>query len=120
MKRNILLAVFILSLFSFSYSVAQKSGYQIIVQVPGMRDTSCFLARYYGDKQYIIDTVKSDHHGTAVFAGNKKLDGGLYLFVYPDKRYFEMIVDKEQHFSMETSWDDPIRDMKVKNSKDNQ
>ncbi|MBK9732226.1 MAG: DUF5106 domain-containing protein [Chitinophagaceae bacterium] len=31
-----------------------------------------------------------------------------------------MLVDKEQHFSMETTWDDPINNMKVKNSKDNE
>jgi len=112
--------VCILSLISASPLLAQKTGYQIIVQIPTMKDSTCYLARYYGDKQYILDTVKSDAQGIAVFEGKTKLAGGIYLFVYPDKHYFEMIVDKEQFFSMETSWADPIGDMKVKGSIDNQ
>lgn len=98
---------------------SQKTGYQIIVQIPAMKDTPCYLANYYGDKQYIQDTVRSDGNGTVVFEGKKQLPGGIYLFVFPDKRYFEMLIDKEQYFSMETTWDDPISHMKVKGSKDN-
>lgn len=116
--KKILTAVFFIAVST--WAVAQKPGHQIIVHIPGMKDSSCFLGRYYGDKQYIIDTVKSDAQGIVVFQGKEKLDGGLYLFVYPDKHYFEMIVDKEQHFSMKTSWEDPISDMQVKNSKDNE
>ncbi len=82
-----LLAVFIIlgALFSVHDLHAQKTGYQIIVQVPTLKDSTCFLARYYGDKQYLIDTVKSDHTGTAVFSGREKLAGGLYLFVFPTR-----------------------------------
>src|SRR4249920_5437 len=121
MKKIILPSIIvILAIFSSVTLHAQKSGYQIIVQIPTMKDSSCYLARYYGDKQYILDTVKSDAQGIAVFNGKTKLPGGLYLFVYPDKHYFEMIVDKEQYFTMETSWQDPIGDMKVKGSTDNQ
>ncbi len=99
---------------------AQKPGHQIIVHIPTLKDTTCFLANYYGDKQYIMDTVTSDGNGTVVFQGKETLPGGIYLFVFPDKRYFEMIIDKEQYFSMETSWDDPIHSMKVKGSKENE
>jgi len=121
MKKIFLHSIlFALVIFSSNVLYAQKSGYQIIVQIPTMKDSSCYLARYYGDKQYILDTVKSDAQGIAVFTGKTKLPGGLYLFVYPDKHYFEMIVDKEQYFTMETSWQDPIGDMKVKGSTDNQ
>lgn len=119
MKKRFLLTTISMLAFIWS-SYAQKPGYQIIVQIPNMKDSTCYLARYYGDKQYLIDTVKSDNQGIAVFEGKTKLPGGIYLFVYPDKHYFEMIVDKEQYFTMETSWNDPISDMKVKGSKDNQ
>ena len=107
----------LLAFCSTGYS--QKNGYQIIVHIPAMKDTPCYLANYYGDKQYIQDTVRSDASGTVVFEGREQLPGGIYLFVFPDKRYFEMLVDKEQYFSMETTWEDPINNMKVKGSKDN-
>ena len=107
-------------LLAFCYTgYSQKNGYQIIVHIPAMKDTPCYLANYYGDKQYIQDTVRSDASGTVVFEGREQLPGGIYLFVFPDKRYFEMLVDKEQYFSMETTWEDPINNMKVKGSKDN-
>ncbi len=99
---------------------AQRSGHRITVKVPTLKDTTCFLARYYGDKQYLIDTTRADASGKAVFEGPKPLDGGLYLFVFPDKRYFEFIIDREQHFSLETSWDDPVQAMKISGSRDNQ
>jgi hypothetical protein len=116
-----LLAVIALCLVLFpTKNLAQKPGYQIIVHVPSLKDSACYLANYYGDKQYIQDTVKSDANGIVVFEGKDRLPGGIYLFVFPDKRYFEIIVDKEQYFSLETSWNDPIHDMKVKGSKDNE
>lgn len=113
-------AGFLLCLLAFPFnSYSQKQGYQIIVHIPAMKDTPCYLANYYGDKQYIQDTVRSDVNGTVVFEGREQLPGGIYLFVFPDKRYFELLVDKEQYFTMETTWDDPINNMKVKGSKDN-
>ncbi|MEO6166597.1 MAG: redoxin domain-containing protein [Chitinophagales bacterium] len=120
--KNISLAAagFLLCLLAFPFnSYSQKQGYQIIIHIPAMKDTPCYLANYYGDKQYIQDTVLSDVNGTVVFEGREQLPGGIYLFVFPDKRYFEMLVDKEQYFTMETKWDDPINNMKVKGSKDN-
>lgn len=120
--KNISLAAagILLCLLAFPFnSYSQKQGYQIIVHIPAMKDTPCYLANYYGDKQYIQDTVRSDVNGTVVFEGREQLPGGIYLFVFPDKRYFEMLVDKEQYFTMETKWDDPINNMKVKGSKDN-
>jgi thiol-disulfide isomerase/thioredoxin len=120
MKKILLLFLLASSGFT-SLLIAQKTGYQIIVQVPAIKDSTVFLARYYGDKQYLIDTVKTDATGTAVFLGREKLPGGLYLFVFPgQKGYFEMIVDKEQFFSMTTTWDDPIGQMKTTGSIDNE
>ncbi|MBA3649372.1 MAG: DUF5106 domain-containing protein [Chitinophagales bacterium] len=118
-KLRIILFILFSAVLS-QFSMGQKTGHQIIVHIPEMKDTTCFLANYYGDKQYIVDTVRSDRNGTAVFNGKKMLPGGIYLFVFPDKHYFEMIVDREQYFTIETSWSDPIRDMKVKDSRDNQ
>ncbi len=116
---NLSCCCLLLLIFSIR-TYAQKPGHQIIVNIPTLKDTTCFLANYYGDKQYIVDTVRADGNGTVVFQGKETLPGGIYLFVFPDKRYFEMIIDKEQYFSMETSWDDPIHNMKVTGSKENE
>ena len=36
-----------------------------------------------------------------IFKGTEKLGGGIYLVGYPDKSgFFEMLIDKQQHFSV--------------------
>ncbi|MCS6991907.1 MAG: DUF5106 domain-containing protein [Chitinophagales bacterium] len=112
--------VWLVVLLIVSQAFAQKTGYRITVKVPAMKDSTCYLGRYYGDKQYVVDTARSDVEGIVVFEGQKPLAGGLYLFVFPDRRYFEFIVDRDQHMTFETQWDDPITHMKIKNSTDNE
>jgi hypothetical protein len=55
-----------------------------------------------------------------IFKGQEDLPGGIYMIVLPGKKYFEMIVDKEQRFSLESDEADLVANMKVKGSKDNE
>ncbi|MEP7265145.1 MAG: redoxin domain-containing protein [Bacteroidota bacterium] len=99
-------------------SKSQNTGHSIKVKT-GLKDTLCFLANYYGEKQYLQDSAKTDSKGYLEFKGKDKLPGGIYLFVFPNKTYFEMIVDKEQNFTMECEQSDVINSMKVKGSEEN-
>jgi thiol-disulfide isomerase/thioredoxin len=95
-------------------------GYQIKVTVHGVpKDSMCRLANYFGDKQYLQDSALADSRSTVIFQGEHPLPGGIYLFVLPDHKYFEMVIDKEQNFSMDTDTADYVKNMKVKDSKDN-
>jgi thiol-disulfide isomerase/thioredoxin len=97
------------------------AGFQLKVKVAGLaKDSMCFLANYFGDKQYIIDSVKADGNATVVFQSDTLLPGGIYLFVLPDKKYFELIMDRQQRFSMETDQADFIEHMKITGSRDNE
>ncbi|MCC6385573.1 MAG: DUF5106 domain-containing protein [Bacteroidia bacterium] len=101
-------------------SLAQK-GFNIKVTVKGVaKDSICYLANYYGDKQYLLDSAKVGADGSVTFKADTLLPGGLYLFVLPGRNYFEMVVDKEQRFIMETDTADLVANMKVQGSKDNQ
>jgi len=106
-------------LFASASLFAQKSGYNIKVKLQNSQDTSLLLVSYYGNTNQIKDTAYL-HNGSYDFKGKEALKGGIYLVVFQNKQYFEMIVDKEQHFSMETDPTDPVNKMKVKNSKDNE
>ena len=101
--------------------VAQTSTgkYAIKIKVNGLKDTVCYLANYYGDKQYLKDTAQVDKKGNFTFEGNTKLEGGIYLIVLPGNKYFEAIITNEQHFSMETDTGNFIAQMKIKNSAEN-
>ncbi len=119
MVRKSLLPL-LLALFFISFSFAGKPLYDIKVNIKGLKDTVCYLGNYYGDKQYIKDTAKVDSKGQCEFKGNEALPGGIYLIITPAKKYFEIIVDKEQFFSVETDTNNFIGKMKIKGSTDNE
>lgn len=107
------------SLFIPLFSIAQKEGFSIKLRINPLKDSVVYFGNYYGDKQYVKDTSRVDASGNVVFEGKEKLPGGIYLAVLPSKKYLEVIVDKEQHFFMETDTSDMVRKMKVKGSNDN-
>jgi len=77
-----------------------SEGHRIKIQFDGLAGEQCFLAYHFGNRQYMQDTTSIDVDGTAVFAGNEPLDPGLYLVVLEDDTNFEVIIDKNQHFSI--------------------
>ncbi len=123
MKKVFSYSILLLTIFlAAKLKAAPKppaGGYDIQVRVKGLgtKDT-CFLAYYYGDKQYIKDTAIADAKGLLVFKGKEKLDGGIYLVVLPTRKYFEVLVT-EQVFQMETDTTDFIKHMQVKNTEEN-
>ncbi|HKR04765.1 MAG TPA: thioredoxin-like domain-containing protein [Bacteroidia bacterium] len=118
MKR---LKTILLIAFGLFSSNTFSQGHQIKVTVHGVpKDSMCRLANYFGDKQYLQDSALADASGSVIFHGAQPLPGGIYLFVLPEKRYFEMVVDKEQNFTMETDTADYVKHMKVTGSKDNE
>lgn len=86
----------------------------------GLKEGSmCLLACYYGDKNYIKDSAKANAKGEVIFTSVEKYDQGIYLFVPPNKKYFDFVMDAEQNFSLETDTTDYIKYMKVKGSDEN-
>lgn len=121
--RYLLFIALLSPLFTSAQAVRKPAstvaeGYDLKFRISNMKDSLCFLANYYGDKQYLKDSAVSVN-GVVEFRGKEALAPGIYLFVFPNKTYFEMMVDKEQHFSMECSMSDIIPTMKVKGSQDN-
>lgn len=117
MKGISILILFVLNFLSAS---ADTGGYKIKVRVKGVTgDGYCFLAHYYGDKQYPIkDSAKADKNGNFIFQGKKPLPAGLYLIVTPHKKNFQVIIDKEQNFSVETDTAN-LEKLKFKDSPEN-
>ena len=114
-KLVIQLAVFFSSLFIFS----NLYSYNIKVKVNGLKDSTCYLGHYFGQKQYTpIDTAKADANGNVVFSGKNKLKEGVYLVIIP-KSYIEVIITSEQDIKIETDTSDLIGKMVTKGSYDN-
>ena len=103
-------------------SYAQTSDhYKIEIKIDQSHDSVIYLANYYGDKTYIADTAfREKANGTYVFSKEKKLEGGLYMVVSQEKKsLFEFLLSDSYDMKLETSGDDYVANMKVKNSKEN-
>ena len=97
-----------------------KEAYNIRIKINGLKDTVCYLAHYYGDSNSLKDTTRIDSKGEGAFTGKEMLPGGIYLVVLPNKKYFEIMIDKEQNFTVETDTTNLVKNMKVKGSKENE
>lgn len=112
-----LLSFFITCLISLG-ALAQP-GYKIDLKIKGLKDTTAYLGYYYGETTYLKDTAKVDSQGQCSFKGKKNLPQGVYFFVLNKTKFFDFIVSANQHFILETSLDDNIRQMKVTGDEDN-
>jgi thiol-disulfide isomerase/thioredoxin len=80
---------------------AEPAGYEIRVTLKPLKNEFIYLGHYYGKQLPIVDSARMNEKGEAVFKGSKKLGEGIYLVGFPDKaRNFEILVDKNQHFSV--------------------
>lgn len=118
---RISLLFFFLSLTFGSF--ANNGGHEIKVKLNNFQNKQAFLATYFGDNPFIIDTVDIVDGNMAIFAGEEALDAGVYLIVIPpDNKFLQIFVDESnQRFELEadvTKLDQ--NEVKITGSKDNE
>lgn len=114
-----LVSVIVICLLSISL-FAQKKPHKIDVTITGVKDTTLLLGYHYGAKKLVSDTIRVNSQGHGVFRGDSLLDGGLYLILTPDYRYFEIMIDDEnQTFSLQTDTTDLTGNLVVTGSEAN-
>jgi len=95
-------------------------NYEIGVKLNNYSEPKIYLGHYYGNTNRLRDSAELIN-GSYVFKGEVTLEPGMYLVILPpNNRYFEMIVDKDQHFNIETDTTDLIGNLKIDGSIDNQ
>ena len=102
MNKNLFL-VTIFTILSMVCGTA-NAQYQIKIHIDNLADSTIYLGYYFGDKQYVKDTVVLDKKANGVFEGKDSLPGGIYFIVVPGNMMFELIVDKDQKFSLSTKY----------------
>jgi thiol-disulfide isomerase/thioredoxin len=98
----------------------EKEGYNIEVKLNGIQNSDLYLGFHYGNKQFIKDTVRLDENGHGVFSGAKTLQQGIYLIITPSKKYFEILIGEDQHFSFTANTSDFIHTIDFQGSKINE
>jgi len=131
MKRTVkplLLALGCLFIFSVTQAVGKSvskakpksgNGYKIHIKINGLKDTTMLLGHHFGGKKYVVDTIRLNSKGEGTFTGDTLLEGGIYLVITPAMNYFEVIVDKDQDFSLSTDTVDLIKNLKIDGSEEN-
>jgi thiol-disulfide isomerase/thioredoxin len=121
-KFTTILLCFLIAGGIFAQQTSKGKGnvMDIKLTVKGLENSTMILANYYGDKQYVKDTIKFDQHATIVLKADTMLPGGVYLAVFPalGNRYFEFII-AENKFSLETDTNDLAKHLKVSGSVEN-
>lgn len=113
---NKIIPALVIALLASSVSLAQ---HDFKFQVKGISDTTVYLANYFAGKMYYNDTTRADKNGVIRFKGEETKQGGIYAVIFPDnKTYFEVVVN-EPVIEMNTSFNNPIEDMKVIKSEEN-
>src|ERR1017187_9745597 len=93
--KNITVLSIVSSAFAFA---GNTDGYNIKIKVKGLKEGStCMLANYYGEKQYIKDSAKVNAKGQVIFQGKEKMPQGIYLFVPANRKYFDFVMDEKQN-----------------------
>lgn len=117
MKRLIFL------LYSFCSSIflfAQTSEFELKVNFKPFKNQYIYLGYYMGKQKPIVDSVLLDGNSLGVFKRNKKIEKGVYLIGYPGKSgYFEILIDKEQKFSVFADTVNLMKNLKFEGSPDN-
>jgi thiol-disulfide isomerase/thioredoxin len=81
--------------------MVDAQGYEIKVSLKPLKRQYIYLGHYFGKSYPIVDSAMLNEQSEAVFKGSKPLNAGIYLVGYPNKTgFFEILVDKQQHFSI--------------------
>ncbi len=116
MKYLLLISI---SLLTAGIASAQD-GYDIQVQLKHLQQGKLYLGNYYGKNTYLIDSATISSSGLAVFKGKDLLPGGIYFILFPHKqRYFELLLDKKQHFQINADSTNRFSNLVFHHSKDN-
>lgn len=89
------------AIFGFMRLQAQN-GYAVDLTLKPYKQEKVYLGYYYGEKKAIADSAILDANSRGVFKGVKPLPGGIYFIVSPRKEIlFELLIDKQQRFSIQ-------------------
>jgi hypothetical protein len=108
MKKLLLIGLFLFeALFGFTQKkppgqVKKEVGYDLKIVLKPYKNQYIYLGYYYGKIKALADSALLDGNSRGVFKGRQKLNGGIYFVVSPRKEIlFEVLIDKQQQFTME-------------------
>lgn len=97
-KGFLLLTIFL----GYLLPLTAQTGYKIDITLKPYKNELVYLGYYYGKVKALQDSVQLDANSHGIFKGDKPLPGGIYFIVSPGKQIlFEVLIDKQQQFSIQ-------------------
>ncbi len=87
--------------------------------MPVFAGDTLILGHYFRESLIIQDSAILDANGRGAFSGSKMLPSGLYLIYLPNKNRFDLLIDKNQNFSVESDTSDMTRKTRITGDSDN-
>lgn len=104
-----------------SYASKKVKGHDFKVILTDLKDTQVILGYHQSNKQYVRDTAEIDKNGVAHFAGTEDWDGGIYLIAVGGVSIFEFVYSgTEKGFTLTTDTKNALKNLKIKNSPENE
>ena len=102
--------------------IAAAQGYEIKVKIHNIPGDTVILGHHFSVQNRLIpdDTVVLDNKCEGVFRGKEKLPVGMYFLFLPSRNYFDILMDDNQHFTIENDTTDFLKNMKITGSIENQ
>lgn len=97
-----------------------QQGYDIRISLKPYKNEKIYLGYYYGKMKALSDSVVLDENSAGVFKGKESLYGGIYFIVSPRKEIlFEILMDKDQDFSIVADTTNLLANISFNGSTDN-
>jgi hypothetical protein len=111
---------FVLWISLLSLSLSAQNAYEIKANIKPYTKGYLYLAYHFGAKQYLLDSAAIAPNGDAIFKGPQKLQGGVYMIVFPQKNgWVECMIDQQQKFAVQADSSDIIKGLQYEGSPDN-
>ncbi|MBN1252228.1 MAG: DUF5106 domain-containing protein [Bacteroidales bacterium] len=119
MKKKRLITLTLL--LSAIYINISAQGYEIKIKISNLKNQEVILGHHFGNQLIPDDTAKVNIKGEGIFKNSESLPGGMYFLFLPNKSYFDLIVDKDQTFTIinDTVPKDYIKNFKAEGSAEN-
>jgi thiol-disulfide isomerase/thioredoxin len=97
---------------------ANPAKCRIDVEIRGMENKKVILGVEYGIKELVIDTISLDSSGKGWYESKSRLTGGIYIVLLPNQKYFEILVNDEQFFTISTDTANIISNLKIEGAEE--
>ena len=103
----------------FITSCTLFSQYRISVQIPDFANDTLIFGNYFNETIMIADTFLTDEQGSATITGEKALPEGMYTIYFPNQSRLDLLIGKDQIFSVSSDTTNMVNDTKFKGSEQN-